>query len=42
MCRFDKLPKAGLARGLLAGECADVSGCIGTRATGECICYKKG
>lgn len=28
-----------LVRGLLAGECADASACVGTTAEGVCICY---
>eukprot|EP01046_Picozoa_sp_COSAG06_P047750 COSAG06_NODE_7003_length_2681_cov_1.535244_2_plen_111_part_00 len=28
-----------LVRGLLAGECADASACVGTTGEGVCICY---
>ena len=36
---FAELPTGLAARGLMAGECADVSRCVGTRADGACICY---
>ena len=29
------------ARGLVAGECADVNACIGTLKSGHCICYQQ-
>ena len=36
---FAELPTGLAARGLMAGECADASRCVGTRADGACICY---
>ena len=37
---FGKLPPALAVRGLLAGDCADPSSCIGTRQGGHCVCYQ--
>ena len=37
---FSKLPIALVVRGLLVGDCADTSKCVGTHYDGHCVCYQ--